>query len=135
MVTVLTETSKAEVSSAADDGLWLDNADVEKATGWTLKPEGFCKGDICVPVPAGREAEFTRDDQVSVSAFWAHMNQPAVSSSDGDVWFLGEGAESRNDALLSLEAPDFTLPDLDGKMHSLTDFRGKRVLLATWASW
>ena len=135
MVTVLTETSKAEASSAADDGLWLDNADVEKATGWTLKPEGFCKGDICVPVPAGREAEFTRDDQVSVSAFWAHMKQPAVSSAEGDVWFLGAGAESRNDALLSLEAPDFTLPDLDGKMHSLTDFRGKRVLLATWASW
>ena len=135
MVTVLTETSKSDVSPAGGDGLWLNNSDVESATGWTLKPEGFCKGDICVPVPAGREAEFTRDDQVSVSAFWAHMNQPAVSSADGDVWFLGEGAQSRNDALLSLEAPDFTLPDLDGKMHSLTDFRGKRVLLATWASW
>lgn len=135
MVTVLTETSKAEVAAAEGDGLWLDKADVEGATGWALKPEGFCKDDICVPVPAGREAEFSRDDRVDVAAFWGLMNRPAVSSGDGNVWFLGEGAESRNDALLSLDAPDFTLPDLDGNLHSLTDFRGKRVLLATWASW
>ncbi len=135
MVTVLTETTTVEVSSTSGEGLWLDRADVEPATGWSLKPEGFCKDDICVPVPAGREAAFSRDDQVNVAAFWGLMNKPAVSSDSGDVRFLGEGAESRNDALLNLEAPDFTLPDLDGNMHSLTDFRGKRVLLATWASW
>ena len=33
------------------------------------------------------------------------------------------------------EAADFTLPDLNGKMHSLADFRGKKVLLLTWGSW
>ncbi len=27
------------------------------------------------------------------------------------------------------KAPDFTLPDKDGKMHSLSDFRGKKVIL------
>ena len=135
MVTVLTETSKVDVSRAEGDGLWIERTDVENATGWTLKPEGFCKDDVCVPVPAGREAEFTRDDRVDVAAFWSLMSKPVASTDTGDVWFLGEGAESRNDALLSLEAPDFTLPDLDGKVHSLTDFRGKRVLLATWASW
>jgi peroxiredoxin len=37
--------------------------------------------------------------------------------------------------LSALQAPDFTLPDMDGKMHSLSDFRGKKVLLITWASW
>ncbi len=135
MAIVLTETTKADVPSNQADALWLNSTDVEAATGWTLKPEGFCQGDICVPIPPGREAEFAKDDQVNVSTFWAHMNKPAVASEAGDVWFLGEGAESRNDTLLSLEAPDFTLPDLEGNMHSLTDFRGKRVLLATWASW
>jgi len=63
------------------------------------------------------------------------MGKPAVRSEAADVWLLGEGADLRNDALLSLVAPDFTLPDLDGKLHSLSDFRGKRVLLITWASW
>jgi peroxiredoxin len=37
--------------------------------------------------------------------------------------------------LQSLEAPDFTLPDLDGKTYSLSQFRGKKVLLLSWASW
>ena len=32
-------------------------------------------------------------------------------------------------------APNFTLPDLNGRVHSLADFRGKKVLLVTWASW
>lgn len=33
------------------------------------------------------------------------------------------------------QAPDFTLPDLDGKMHSLSDYRGKWVLVNYWATW
>jgi peroxiredoxin len=36
---------------------------------------------------------------------------------------------------MTLEAPDFTLPDIDGKQHSLSDYRGKKVLLLSWASW
>lgn len=32
-------------------------------------------------------------------------------------------------------APNFTLPGLDGKMVSLTDYRGKVVLLNIWATW
>ena len=44
------------------------------------------------------------------------------------------GADQRQ-VLSSLKAPDFTLPDMSGKTHSLSDFRGKKVLLVTWASW
>ena len=32
-------------------------------------------------------------------------------------------------------APDFTLPDLDGKMVSLADYKDKVVLLNIWATW
>jgi peroxiredoxin len=35
----------------------------------------------------------------------------------------------------SLEAPDFTLPDLEGRPHALRDYRGKKVFLVSWASW
>ncbi len=34
-----------------------------------------------------------------------------------------------------LAAPGFTLPDMDGEMHSLDDFRGKVVMLNFWATW
>lgn len=34
-----------------------------------------------------------------------------------------------------MPAPDFTLPDLDGKMVSLSDHRGEVVLLNIWATW
>ena len=28
------------------------------------------------------------------------------------------------------EAPDFTLPDQNGEMHSLSDYRGQKVILS-----
>ena len=135
MVAVLTETNETLTSADPSDALWLSIQDAQRATRWLMKPQGFCKGDICVPTPAGKESDYLRDDKVNVSAFWKLMDKPAAATEQGDVWFLGEGASSRNDALLSLEAPDFSLPDFNGKQHSLTDFRRKRVLLITWASW
>ncbi|HIA47196.1 MAG TPA: redoxin domain-containing protein [Candidatus Hydrogenedentes bacterium] len=32
-------------------------------------------------------------------------------------------------------APDFEIADRNGKMIRLSDYRGKKVLLVTWASW
>ncbi|MCH7737566.1 MAG: hypothetical protein IH872_09225 [Chloroflexi bacterium] len=140
MVIVLTETSATELAVGPGephpvDELWLSTTDTTAITGWSMKPEGFCKDDICVPTPPGKADRFVQGDAINLSAFWRLMGKPAVRSENADVWLLGEGASLRNDALLSLEAPDFTLPDLDGELHSLTDFRQKRVLLITWASW
>jgi peroxiredoxin len=35
----------------------------------------------------------------------------------------------------NLPAPDFTFPGLDGKMVSLSDYKGKVVLVNIWATW
>ena len=37
--------------------------------------------------------------------------------------------------LVTGQAPDFALPDRNGKIVRLSDFRGKKVVLVTWASW
>ena len=37
--------------------------------------------------------------------------------------------------LKGVPAPNFTFPDLDGKMVSLDDYKGKVVLLNIWATW
>jgi hypothetical protein len=115
-----------ETSVDAVDGLSLTGPDAERAIGWTLKQEGMCQDDLCVPTPV-------RDGRVDVAAFWGSLGRPVVQA--GDVWALGAGADQRNDALKGLAAPDFTLPDVEGLPRTLSALRGKKVFLCTWASW
>ena len=49
MTVVLTPTAEYKVSTR--DGLWMSAADAGKVTGWTLKPEGMCRDERCVPLP------------------------------------------------------------------------------------
>jgi hypothetical protein len=117
MTIVLTPTDEHKVST--HDGLWMSAADAERVTGWALKPEGMCRNERCVPLPPAA----VKGGDVDVEAFWEKLGGPVIASQDGDAWALG------------LEAPDFTLPDVDGKLRSLSELRGKKVFLATWASW
>lgn len=135
MTVILCEGRETETSAIPGNPLWLNREELEAACGWQLKPEGFCKDDICVPLPAGQEEEYLRDDAVNVSSLWLLLGKPAVADPAGETWVLEEGAQTRNDTLLSLQAPDFSLPDFDGNFHSLSNFQRKRVLLLTWASW
>jgi hypothetical protein len=137
MSTLLTERGEIAAPGAQAEGerLWLSDADLERATGWELKPEGLCRGGMCVPIPAGRSGELVRGGRIDAAAFWRLLDWPVAHSADGAVWVLGEGAAERAAALRSLEAPDFALPDAAGRMHSLSDHRGKKVLLVSWASW
>lgn len=122
-------------SSSAGEELWLPVASLPEATGWKLEPEGICRGDVCVPIPAGRAEEWVRDGLFSFSELATELGMPLVHDEPHDVWSIGEAPATRASRLESLEAPDFTLPDLDGNPHSLTDYRGRKVFLVSWASW
>ncbi len=138
MITVMTDDATIELAKAriADDGLWLSPDDAARATGWALKPEGFCKGEVCVPVPPSRAASFVGGDgEVNVAGLWRHLDMPLAHDEARETWVLGASAAERVDRLRSLEAPDFTLPDLAGTRHALETHRGKKVLLVSWASW
>ncbi|MDX6665660.1 MAG: hypothetical protein QOG68_1866, partial [Solirubrobacteraceae bacterium] len=38
-------------------GTSVDPEELHARTGWELKPEGLCKADRCVPLPAGARGE------------------------------------------------------------------------------
>ena len=106
------------------------------ATGWTLEPQGLCRGDVCVPL---RGRPLVADDgTVELAAFASAAGLPLaleVDGPDGPVAVLAEPAATRTAALTSGHAPEFTLPDLDGNPVSLKDFDRRKRLLLAWASW
>ena len=136
-VTVLYETRDAHVARdarEAGDRLWLSAPDLAQATGWTLKPEGLCRGEACVPLP--RDGSWSdADGRVDLTAFARAFRQPVVRDERHAVWAVGESTGARAEQLSSLEAPDFTLPDLDGELHSLSDHRGQKIFLLSWGSY
>jgi hypothetical protein len=137
-MTIIYDDRAFEAASATGRGdeLWLSEADLFAATGWERKPQGLCRGERCVPIPPARSGEFVAGDgRFNLAAFARYLDAPVVHDDAASVWLVGEAADTRRDALRSLEAPDFRLPDLEGTMHSLSDYRGKKVLLLTWASW
>ena len=118
-----------------DDHLWLSEAALKAVTGFELKPEGLCLDELCIPVPQDGSWEQKRGGEtfIDLSAMAAVMDQPLIREGDG-LWSLGDAPVLR----MSLEtglAPDFELPDQEGQPVRLSDFRGKKVLLLTWASW
>ena len=137
MITVLHEQRETQCPDAlADrDALWLDGPAIQEATGWTWKPEGLCHGDTCVPLPPATKPELVRDGRLNIAAMWRHSGQPVVHDDAARTWVLGTGAAQRGAALATLQAPEFALPDLDGRVHRLSQYRGRKVFLATWASW
>ena len=136
MTTIISGNAVHEVDARIDaNGVWLVPNDFEAVTGFALKTEGFCRDAMCIPIPPNRAGEFQRDGAINIAQFAALTRRPWVGTDAGDVWALEEPADARNDALRSLEAPDFELPDVDGTMHRLSDYRGRKVLLASWASW
>jgi hypothetical protein len=123
-------------AQALGDDLWVLTSELQAATGWELKPQGLCRDERCVTIPPARRDQFLRaGDMVNLAALARQLGQPVVHDDPHAIWFFGESADVRRNALASLKAPDFTLPDIDGNPHSLSDYRGSKVLLLSWASW
>jgi len=139
--TVIYDGVATDVTAASESSgdLWITTADLTRATRFVIKPQGVCRDELCFPLPKGRKAAFVSKKGAvtwfNLSEFARLIKQPVVADQKNGIWYFGARASERNGYLASLEAPNFTLPDLNGKLHSLADFRGKKVLLVTWASW
>lgn len=113
------------------EALWVRKGDLPGINGFTLKPEGACRADVCVPVPK----DMTRGQYFNLTAFANKTGQSVVADVDSRVWSLGEMPMFSGAFVSSRIAPDFAVPDRRGRMVHLSDFRGKKVLVTTWASW
>jgi len=107
----------------------LDSLDVSPeqfaaGTGWQIKPEGACKAEVCVPL--NRTGGF---DMVATAE---RLRMALVHDEPSGLWALGP--ESLGDrALVSAQAPELVLDDLDGHEFRLFSLRGQKVVLVAWA--
>lgn len=106
---------------------------VARALGWEVTEDGLCRDGLCVPVPPG--VTLATAEGVDLATLARALDRPLAVDVAERVACLGAAAPDRGRALESLQAPDFALPDLAGRLHRLSDHRGRKVFLLAWASW
>lgn len=110
------------------ESLDVSRAALAGATGWEVKAEGACRGDLCVPL-----GDVGSGSTVDVRLLADKLAMPLVHDTKHGLWALGpeSGGHFLRDAVL----PDIALPDLDGNEFSLSSLRGRKVVMVAWASW
>jgi len=109
--------------------LWVRAADLPRINDFELKPQGACRADLCIPVAK----DLRSGEWFNLTGFARRIKQAYVA--DAGAWSFGEIPVLRGDFYRSRMAPDFAIPDRTGRIVHLSDFRGKKVLVVTWASW
>lgn len=112
------------------DRLDVDPEELAVRTGWHVRPEGACAGDVCVPLPPSARTDRGLDARVLSE----RLGMPLLHDEPNAVWALGPAAVTGR-ALTSAAVPALSLPDLDGNPFDLASLRGQKVLLVAWASW
>ena len=106
------------------DRVDIDAATFEAGTGWEIKPEGACKGEVCVPLGGG---------PFDLLATAERLGMAVVHDEARSLWSLGpETLGGRS--LATAEAPELVLPDVNtGELVRLSALRGQKVVIASWA--
>jgi len=112
------------------DQVRIKDEEIERTLGWHLDEQGMCRDDVCVPVHD--RAALVHGDRLDLAALAALLGQPLALAVPERAAALGAPAGG---PLAGTRAPDFELADLEGKLHKLSDHRGKKVLLVAYASW
>lgn len=100
----------------------IDADAFREGTGWDIKPEGACKGDVCVPLPGGFDVTSTAQ----------RLGMALVHDEQQGLWALGPESLSGR-ALVTAQAPELSLNDIDGNMFHLSSLRGRKVVLVAWS--
>lgn len=110
------------------DGITPD--EFAEHTGWAPKPQGLCRGEICVPAPGS-----LRDDgTVDIAVATERLGMPVVHDDLHRLWSIGS-ATLGGRALATAAAADPELVARDGQPFRLSSLHGRKVLLVAWASY
>lgn len=101
-----------------------------EATGWHVRPEGACRGEICVPAPGSLHDDGT----VDVSILADRLGMPIVTDPQHGVSAIGP-ATLTGRALPTAVAADPELINRDGQPFRLSSLHGRKVLLVAWSSY
>ena len=139
--TVLYQNRVVELERTLPDpnDLWVLPQDLPRVNDFELKPEGACLAELCVPVRQDRDSEHVRHARAP-GLVQRHRARPAPAAgvrgrSRVSRLELRQHSRHAQRFLQSAMAPDFALPNREGKLVRLSDFEGKKVLIVTWASW
>lgn len=129
-MTTLTVIDEREVcvDATVDEGrVRISADDLASVTGWELKPEGLCRGPVCVPFKSDTEL-------VDLNAFAQALGRSFVFDAEGEVAAIaGDPMGSQGGLKASID--ELELPNVDGETIRMSDFAGRKRLLIAWASW
>ena len=98
-----------------------DDAALAAALGWTLKPEGLCRDETCVPLLGRSVAD-------ALGLLVVHDEEAGVAA-------VAPSAETHHREARRRQGAAADLTDVDGNPVSFDDFSGHKRVLVTWASW
>lgn len=99
-------------------------------TGWAAKPEGLCRGEVCVPSPGALRS----DGRIDVAVVAERLSMPLLRDDPSGIWVLGPSALSGR-ALDTAVVPPLSLSTFDGTPFDFSSLLGRKIVLAAWASW
>jgi hypothetical protein len=114
-VTVLARENTLAIDRAVLQGndLLVPANDVPAITGFELKPQGLCAGDVCITISP--DSNWVTDQggekYFNVTRFAAKMDQAFAANAEENVWSFTPVPRPEASPLLSGYAPDFALID------------------------
>jgi peroxiredoxin len=134
MWTILIDGKRQDVpATSSGEQIWVASDTLPSLLGWAVKDGTVCRQDQCISLATHQGvASGTLIDVIALAGL---LNMPLAISPVHQVLSLTESPEQKSALLTGGAAPDFALPDLLGRTHRLSDYRGRKVLLVMWASW
>jgi hypothetical protein len=99
-------------------------------TGWDAKPQGMCRGEVCVPAPGALDSS-----TVDVVTAAERLGMPIVHDEANGVWALGAATATGRALSTAVARFPSSLIDAMGNAFDFASLRGRRIIMVAWASW